>query len=304
MSDGAAAVLKLFRTRTGWIVQRDGSHHALPPGERGVTTRDDLAAWLTERTRSLPPAAPPDPRDLEPPIEDQEIWAAGVTYYRSRTARIEESKAATGGSFYDLVYNADRPELFVKAAAWRAVGSGGTVRFRGDATWSVPEPELALLVSPAGRIVGYTAGNDVSSRDIEGQNPLYLPQAKVYDGACALGPAILVSDAPLPPSTGIHLEIRRGGRVEFSGSTRLGEMKRGLPELVEYLYRETSFPHGCVLLTGTGIVPPDGFTLQEADETHITIDGVGTLFNTVARGRWTHPSGTVPPAREPEGVRK
>jgi 2-dehydro-3-deoxy-D-arabinonate dehydratase len=206
-----------------------------------------------------------------------------VTYFRSRTARIEESRASTGGSFYDLVYNADRPELFFKAAAWRVVPPDGAVRIRRDARWNVPEPELALLVSPKGRITGYTIGNDMSSRDIEGENPLYLPQAKIYDGSCALGPAILVTADPLPSSTSIHLEITRGGSAGFTGSTTLAEIKREFQTLVAYLYRETSFPDGCVLLTGTGIVPPDDFTLQVGDETSITIDAIGTLRNTVAR---------------------
>jgi 2-dehydro-3-deoxy-D-arabinonate dehydratase len=220
---------------------------------------------------------------LRPPIDEQEVWAAGVTYFRSRTARIEESRAATGGGFYDLVYNADRPELFFKAAAWRVVASGGFVRIRRDARWNVPEPELALLISPRGRIIGYTVGNDMSSRDIEGENPLYLPQAKIYDGSCALGPGLLVSADPLPASTAIRLEIRRQGSVCFSGSTTLAEMKRNPQTLVDYLYRETSFPDGCVLLTGTGVVPPDDFTLQVGDETAITIDAIGTLRNSVAR---------------------
>lgn len=205
-----------------------------------------------------------------------------MTYFRSRTARIEESRAATGGGFYDLVYNAERPELFFKAAAWRVVGPGQHVRIRHDARWSVPEPELALLISPKGRIVGYTAGNDMSSRDIEGENPLYLPQAKVYDGACALGPAILISADPLPSSTTIRLEIRRNESSCFSGSTTLAEIKRDFATLVDYLCRETSFPDGCVLLTGTGVVPPDDFTLQPGDDVLVTIDGIGTLQNRVA----------------------
>jgi 2-dehydro-3-deoxy-D-arabinonate dehydratase len=247
-----------------------------------VTTRDDLHEYLAGLSRVLTSVGSVSLDAVLPPIDNQEVWAAGVTYFRSRTARIEESKAATGGGFYDLVYNADRPELFFKAAPWRVVGSGGTVRFRGDARWNVPEPELALLISPSGRILGYTVGNDMSSRDIEGENPLYLPQAKVYDGACALGPCVLVTPDPPPPSTKITLEIRRSGRTEFTGSTALSEMKRDFKTLVEYLYRETSFPHGCVLLTGTGVVPPDGFTLDHGDEVLIAVDGIGTLRNVVA----------------------
>jgi 2-dehydro-3-deoxy-D-arabinonate dehydratase len=277
-----AAILKLYRTGAGWVLETDGRRIALPAAAAPLTTRDDLPAYLAGLARQPRSDAAGALDVVLPPIERQEVWAAGVTYYRSRTARIEESKAATGGGFYDLVYNADRPELFFKAAAWRVVGSGGTVRFRADARWNVPEPELALLVSPAGRIVGYTVGNDMSSRDIEGENPLYLPQAKVYDGACSLGPCLLVSADPPPPSTKISIDIRRGDRTEFAGSTALSEMKRDLQTLVEYLYRETSFPDGCVLLTGTGVVPPDSFTLQHGDEVVISIDGIGTLRNVVA----------------------
>jgi 2-dehydro-3-deoxy-D-arabinonate dehydratase len=274
--------VRLFRTTTGWVIETAEGHFQVPaPGDGTLTAREDLPEHLASGTAALAPADPSVLQHLLPPIEHQEVWAAGVTYFRSRTARIEESKAATGGGFYDLVYNADRPELFFKAAPWRVVGPGGQVRIRRDARWNVPEPELALLISPRGRIIGYTAGNDMSSRDIEGENPLYLPQAKVYDGACALGPAILVTPELPPRTTAIRLEIRRGGKTAFQGSTTLSEIKRDVQTLVEYLYRETSFPDGCVLLTGTGVVPPDHFTLEHGDETLITIDGIGTLHNVV-----------------------
>ncbi|MEJ7616704.1 MAG: fumarylacetoacetate hydrolase family protein [Pyrinomonadaceae bacterium] len=206
---------------------------------------------------------------------------AGVTYYRSRTARMEEAKIAGGGDFYDRIYTAERPELFFKAAAHRVAHPGGQVRIRSDSQWNVPEPELALMVTRNGRIVGYTIGNDMSSRDIEGENPLYLPQAKVYDKSCALGPCLLVSHEPPPIATEIKIVIRRGGTSVFDGSTTLAQIKRPLQSLVDYLYRDNSFPAGCVLLTGTGIVPPDSFTLQAQDEIIITIDAVGTLVNTV-----------------------
>jgi 2-dehydro-3-deoxy-D-arabinonate dehydratase len=275
--------VKLFRTRTGWALQMaDGSWKNWSRLAGALTSRDDLPEHLETWARELPPGNPPADEDFLPPIENQEVWAAGVTYFRSRTARMEESKEATGGHFYDLVYNAERPELFFKAAAWRVVGPGQPVRIRRDARWNVPEPELALLISPKGRIVGYTAGNDMSSRDIEGENPLYLPQAKVYDGSCALGPAVLVQATPPAPATAVRLEIRRAGNTAFAGSTTLSEIKRDLMSLVEYLYRETSFPEGCVLLTGTGVVPPDDFTLQGGDDVRVTIDGIGTLHNTVA----------------------
>lgn len=274
--------LKLFRTATGWVVERAAERFRLPPDlTTGLTTRDDLSAFLANAVSRLARADAIALESLLPPIERQEVWAAGVTYLRSRTARMDEAQIASGSQFYDLVYNADRPELFFKAPAWRVVAPGQAVRIRRDATWNVPEPELALLISPAGRILGYTAGNDMSSRDIEGENPLYLPQAKIYDGSCALGPAIVVSSEP-PATTGIGLEIRRRAQPVFTGSTTLTKMKRDLTTLVAYLYRETSFPDGCVLLTGTGIVPPDDFTLEHGDGIAITIDGVGTLHNVVA----------------------
>jgi 2-dehydro-3-deoxy-D-arabinonate dehydratase len=209
------------------------------------------------------------------------VWAAGVTYYRSRDARMEESKSAGGGDFYDRVYHAARPELFFKSAPHRVVGPDAKVAIRDDAAWSVPEPELTLFVSPQGTIAGYTIGNDMSSRDIEGENPLYLPQAKVYDRSCALGPCLLIADEPLSAATEIALEIRRGSSAVFSGATTLKEMKRKPEELVEYLYRNNSFPHGCFLLTGTGVVPPDSFTLKRGDEIRITIPPIGTLVNVV-----------------------
>jgi 2-dehydro-3-deoxy-D-arabinonate dehydratase len=216
------------------------------------------------------------------PIGSQEVWAAGVTYFRSRDARMDESRESGGATFYDRVYEAPRPEMFFKATPQRVVGPGGTVRVRRDSTWSVPEPELVLVINAAGAVVGYTVGNDVSARDIEGENPLYLPQAKVYDGACAIGPGVLFTEAPLPPTTGIRLTITRGGAVAFEGQTTTGQIKRGFDELAGWLYRETTFPVGCYLFTGTGIVPPDAFTLASGDQVAIAIDGIGTLSNSVA----------------------
>ena len=194
---------------------------------------------------------------------------------------MEESKDAGGGSFYDRVYSAERPELFFKSTASRTVGPGGKVRIRADASWSVPEPELTLLVSPSGHITGYTIGNDMSSRDIEGENPLYLPQAKVYSGSCALGPSILVAQSPLPPTTEISIEILRNQAVAFAGQTTLAELKREPQSLVDYLFRDNAFPQGCFLMTGTGIVPPSNFTLASADRIRITIPPIGTLENEV-----------------------
>jgi len=273
---------KLYLTKRGRIVEADGKRHELPMSWDALLNSEDLpavlrdsSAWSKEHVGEISDA------DLLAPIGHQEVWAAGVTYLRSREARMEESKSAGGGDFYDRVYAAPRPELFFKGTPHRVVGSGGMVRLRADSKWNVPEPELALAVNSRGRIVGYTVGNDMSSRDIEGENPLYLPQAKVYDGSCALGPCVLVQTEPLPRQTEIRLEIRRGGDVAFSGKTALTQMKREFPELVEYLYRDNSFPHGCFLLTGTGIVPPDSFTLHSGDEIRITIEPIGTLRNIV-----------------------
>ncbi len=223
------------------------------------------------------------PESILAPIGNQEIWASGVTYLRSRDARMEESKDAGGGTFYDRVYDADRPELFFKATAARTVGPNGMVRIRKDSKWNVPEPELTLLISSEGTIEGYTIGNDMSSRDIEGENPLYLPQAKTYEGCAALGPCIYVPDSPIDPESIITLEIARDTETAFKGEIPLSNMKRKLPELVEYLFRECNFPNGCFLMTGTGIIPPDEFTLEVGDEVRISIDNIGTLINTVGQ---------------------
>jgi 2-dehydro-3-deoxy-D-arabinonate dehydratase len=270
--------LLLYRTAQGWAVEpAPGTRLRVPDSPEPLTTREDLYSYLESLAAQQPlPAAA-----LLPPIEHQEVWAAGVTYFRSRSARMAESQSAGGGDFYDRVYSADRPELFMKSTAHRVVGHEAPVRIRRDSKWNVPEPELTLLVSPAGKITGYTIGNDMSSRDIEGENPLYLPQAKTYDGCCALGPGILVTRDPLDPSTTIQLTIKRGAETAFAESTTLAALKRKPEELVEFLYRESSFPNGAFLLTGTGIVPPDSFTLLPGDRVEISIDGIGTLSNPV-----------------------
>jgi 2-dehydro-3-deoxy-D-arabinonate dehydratase len=215
------------------------------------------------------------------PMGNQEVWAAGVTYYRSRTARMEESEDSGGANFYDKVYNADRPELFFKATASRVAPPGGIVNIRKDSTWDVPEPELTLVISPRGKIQGFTIGNDMSSRSIEGENPLYLPQAKTYEGCAAIGPCILIQNE-IPESTKINLEVYRGGALAASGETDLTQLKRKLQELADWLYRANSFPIGCLMMTGTGIVP-DGFTLEEGDQVKISIEGIGVLENKVGR---------------------
>ena len=274
--------MKLYNTKKGIFANgNDDKWHKLD-----VSSWDDLISDLnlSARVREALHSSTgekPEPGDLLPPIGSQEVWAAGVTYYRSRTARMDESRDAGGGTFYDRVYSAERPELFFKATARRVVGPGDPVRIRADAKWSVPEPELTLLLNPRSQIVGYTIGNDMSSRDIEGENPLYLPQAKVYDGSCALGPCVLLADQPLPKTTAISIAIERSGSTAFQGQTTLDMLKRNPQDLAGYLFRENTFPAGAYLMTGTGIVPDDTFTLAYGDVIHISIDGIGTLTNHV-----------------------
>ncbi len=216
------------------------------------------------------------------PIGDQEVWAAGVTYFRSRTARMEEAEIAGGDIFYDKVYEAPRPELFFKATAARTRGHLDHVGIRSDSTWDVPEPEFTLAINSAGKIFGHTIGNDMSSRSIEGENPLYLPQAKNYTGACALGPCLVVADQPAAETT-ISITISRGGKEVFSGETALSQIKRRFDELAGWLFKCNHFKQGAYLMTGTGIVPDSNFTLQEGDEIAITIEGIGTLRNIVEK---------------------
>ena len=272
--------MRLYRTAAGVVAEHDSGFHRLTVDWDPLINHVDLWAYL----RHAVDRSPADDRieGVLAPIGSQEVWAAGVTYFRSRTARLDESKVGGGSTFYDRVYEAERPELFFKAAPWRVRGPGEPIRVRRDASWTVPEPEIALCINARGQIVGCTIGNDVSSRDIEGENPLYLPQAKIYDGACALGPAILVSPEPLPGDTAIELRVTRAGATVAEGRTTFSQMRRDAGELVEFLYRETSFPTGCVLLTGTGIVPPDEFTLQPGDEIRIDVPPIGTLTNVVA----------------------
>jgi len=275
--------VKLYRTGNGNYVEDAGKHFRVPESNwDAIIACADLRGYLQSVVDDGQPAPDFVSARIEAPIGSQEVWAAGVTYYRSRSARIAEAKDAGGGDFYDRVYTAQRPELFFKATASRVAGPGSPVRIRSDANWSVPEPELTLVINPRGQIVGYTVGNDMSSRDIEGENPLYLPQAKVYDRSCALGPCILVASDPLPGTTPIGLEIERDSRAEFSGATTLAELKRAPAELVAWLFRENTFPSGAFLMTGTGIVPPDSFTLKPGDTIRITIDPIGTLENAVA----------------------
>lgn len=274
--------MKVYRASKGIFAEEGGKYFAVAAESWDALMRDPAMAERVRESVKGSAVAEPDPASLLPPVESQEVWAAGVTYFRSRSARMEESKDAGGGDFYDRVYSAARPELFFKATGRRVVAPGGKVRIRSDARWSVPEPELTLVISPAGKIVGYTIGNDMSSRDIEGENPLYLPQAKVYDGSCALGPCMLLADGPLPKDTAITLEIERDEKQVFWGTASLSALKRDPEELVAYLFRDNSFPDGALLMTGTGIVPADDFTLASRDRITINIDGIGRLQNNVA----------------------
>lgn len=219
---------------------------------------------------------------FQPPIGDQEVWAAGVTYYRSRAARMEEAESAGGDIFYDKVYDAERPELFFKATSPRTRGHLDNVAIRSDSTWDVPEPELTLAISSHGTIFGHTIGNDMSSRSIEGENPLYLPQAKVYTGSCSIGPCLVVGDSP-GPDTEISIEISREGETAFSGDTTVSQIKRSFEELAQFLFRSNAFKHGAYLMTGTGIVPDSDFTLEPGDIISISIAGIGKLTNTVEK---------------------
>lgn len=276
----------IIATATGLIAVADGEHRALATdcSIDGLLAAPDPLALASEWFTAGTPRGAVDDGDLRAPIGSQEIWAAGVTYLRSRAARVAESHQAGADTFYDLVYDAVRPELFFKATPQRVVGPGAGVRIRRDSTWNVPEPELTLVVGSAGQIVGYTIGNDMSSRSIEGANPLYLPQAKVYAQCAAIGPRLVLAERPPGPETVIAMQIRRAGSVVFEDDTSVAQIKRPFTELVEYLFRDNEFPVGVFLMTGTGIVPDDDFTLAPGDEIAITIDGAGTLVNHVVTG--------------------
>jgi 2-dehydro-3-deoxy-D-arabinonate dehydratase len=270
----------LYKTSKGPIVAFDDQTYAVEPADWDTLLNlPDLSAHLARQLR--PENRMAMPSRVEAPIGNQEIWGAGVTYNTSRTARMEESRSTGGGDFYARVYDAARPELFFKATAARVAAPGGAMRLRRDSRWLVPEPELTLAVNRHGQIIGYTIGNDLTCRDIEGENPLYLPQAKTWDGCASIGPGLLIQDSPLPPSTAIRLEILRAGVPICSDGTVLSKLKRDPRELVAYLTRECSFPFGCFLMTGTGIVPDEALSLQIGDEVRITIAPIGTLSNTM-----------------------
>jgi 2-dehydro-3-deoxy-D-arabinonate dehydratase len=241
---------------------------------------DGLLPQLTALASQNLPSYSLSEVQLVAPVEREEVWAAGVTYLRSKKARMEESNFSA--TAYDRVYEAERPELFFKSLPEKVAGPSEPVGIRKDARWNVPEPELALVLNSRGHLVGYTIGNDMSSRDIEGENLLYLPQAKVYDRSCAVGPCIRVGATEVEARTWtIQLRIRRQGQVVFQGETSVGQIKRSFDELAKFLFRSQNFPHGAVLLTGTGIVPPDNFTLQVEDRIQIEISGIGLLENFV-----------------------
>lgn len=278
--------MKIYKTKTGIVINENDQWLLLPNEDWDQFINDD---WLYAKGKQLLSAATSDSsevlQDILPPMGQQELWACGVTYLRSKVGRQEESKDAGGGDFYARVYEAERPEVFFKSTAHRVVGHGGTVCIRKDSTWDVPEPELTLVVTSSGKIVGYTIGNDMSSRSIEGENPLYLPQAKTYDGCAAVGPCIYVPGKPIDLHSQIRLVIERKQVTAFTSNVRIDQLKRGLDELVSFVYRACSFPHGCLIMTGTGIVPPSNFTLLEGDVIIIAIDGIGELVNTVGAPR-------------------
>jgi 2-dehydro-3-deoxy-D-arabinonate dehydratase len=277
--------MKVYHTKSGILVEHLSQFHLLEQEQWDTFINHDAIINLTlaklNAHNRISDASVILENELKAPVQSQEIWASGVTYYNSKLGREEESKSSGGSDFYARVYEAERPELFFKATAQRTVGHGGMVRIRKDSTWNVPEPELTLAITSSGKVIGYTIGNDMSSRSIEGENPLYLPQAKTYDGCAALGPCVLLTNDPMPINTKIRLAISREGKNVFDKSIGIDQIKRKLTDIVEYLYRECSFPKGSLLMTGTGIIPPSDFSLRVDDEVLISIDGIGTLVNTV-----------------------
>lgn len=282
--------MHLYKTTQGNILHHHDKYYVLPGDWDLIINRHQLHTWLHAWTLTATPvdhvfAGQAIHGHLLPPIGSQEVWAAGVTWLRSRDARMEESGDSGAADCYQRVYEAERPELFFKSLPHRVSGHGQPVNIRKDSSWNVPEPELALYINSAGAIQAYTIGNDMSSRSIEGENPLYLPQAKVYERSAALGPGLYIPPAPIAPGTSIHLAIQRGSESMFKGSTSLHRMKRTLPDLAAWLFRECDFAAGCFLMTGTCLVPPNEFTLQPGDVVDIEIAGVGKMRNIVAQKR-------------------
>ena len=275
--------MKLYKTKSGIVIEKESSFYLVDYKSWEEFVNDDqLFKKMNELSVFLPAGNSDLVKELLAPLGiHQELWACGVTYLKSKVGRQEESKASGGADFYGKVYEAERPEVFFKSTPHRVVGHGAKVNIRKDSTWDVPEPELTLVVTSSGKIVGYTIGNDMSSRSIEGENPLYLPQAKTYDACAAIGPCIYVPEHPLSSATKIDLVINRNKTKVFEGDVALSQLKRTAEELVSFVFRECSFPYGCLIMTGTGIVPGSDFTLQSGDEIRISIDAIGTLINTV-----------------------
>lgn len=275
--------MKLYNTKKGTVIETNGNFYAVNAEWEELINDDDAFQSATNLIKDATAGSSKLVEELLTVIgNSQELWACGVTYLRSKIGRQEESKDAGGGDFYGRVYEAERPECFFKSSPHRVAGNKGFVRIRKDSTWDVPEPELTLVVTTSGKIIGYTIGNDMSSRSIEGENPLYLPQAKTYDGCAALGPCILLTDKPIEGDTKITLVISRNQQIVFKDSIAIDQMKRTPEELRSFIYRESSFPNGCMIMTGTGIVPGNDFTLKSGDEISIAIDKIGELINVVA----------------------
>jgi len=275
--------MKVYKTKAGIVIEKESQFFLLKDENwDSFINDDDIFKKVSSLISSLPAGEKELVGDVLAPVGSQELWACGVTYLRSKVGRQEESKLSGGADFYAKVYDAERPEVFFKSTPHRIVGHGAKVNIRRDSTWDVPEPELTLVVTYSGKIIGYTIGNDMSSRSIEGENPLYLPQAKTYDACAAVGPCIYLTEQFLPADTMIKLAINRNKEQVFEGSVAINQMKRTVEELVSYVYRECSFPVGCLIMTGTGIVPGNEFTLQQGDEIKISIEGIGELVNTVA----------------------
>lgn len=278
--------MKVYKLSTGIVLKQNDQLYFAAGEDWGSFINHDFALQTAYHWISSGKAVSISSLDtslLKAPIgSEQELWACGVTYLRSKIGRQEESKDSGGADFYAKVYEAERPEVFFKANPHRVVGHGEKVRIRKDSTWDVPEPELTLVATSSGKIIGYTIGNDMSSRSIEGENPLYLPQAKTYDACAAVGPCIYLTDEPIDKNTEISLKISRNHTIVFEGSITLAQMKRTPEELVSFVYRESSFPAGCLIMTGTGIVPDSSFTLQSGDEINISISSIGSLVNSVA----------------------
>ncbi len=285
--------MKLYRTNKGNILETDNGYYRIDQAWDELINRESLYGYLQSLVAVVPPSASAVglaadqaavwlKEEVLAPIGSQEVWAAGVTYLRSRDARMEESKASGGADFYDKVYEAERPELFFKSQPHRVAAHGQELYIRRDSAWNVPEPELTLFINARGQIQAYTIGNDMSSRSIEGENPLYLPQAKVYERSAALGPGLFVPENPIPLTTLIRMSIYRKGASVYEGEVAISQIKRKLTELTEWLYKESDFVYGCFLMTGTCLVPGNDFTLQPGDRVDISIDGIGILSNEVS----------------------